>query len=83
MHLLYQHACIDKIKTVASLANNKDVFMCILRFHARAGYLQTYETLLEEDNVHPGSEPVRDDQHQIKCAARTKPNLYVPCNSGI
>jgi hypothetical protein len=33
---------------VANLSNNKDVFMCILRVHARAGYLQHYETLLKE-----------------------------------
>jgi hypothetical protein len=38
-----QHAHIDNIKSVANLSNNKDVFMCILRFHARAGYLQHYE----------------------------------------
>lgn len=37
-----QHAHIENIKTVANLSNNKDVFMCILRFHAHAGYLQTY-----------------------------------------
>jgi hypothetical protein len=43
---------------VANLTNNKDVFLCILRFHARAGYLQTYETLLKEINAHPGSEEV-------------------------
>ncbi len=29
--------------------------MCILRFHARAGYLQAYETLLKEINVHPAA----------------------------
>ena len=40
-----QHAHIDNIKSVANLSNNKDVFMCILRFHARAGYLQHYEAL--------------------------------------
>ena len=45
---LVQHAHIKNIKTVANLSNNKDVFMCILLFHARAGYLQHYETLLKE-----------------------------------
>ena len=43
-----EHAHIDLIKAVASCTNNKDVFMCILRFHARRGYLQHYRTLLLE-----------------------------------
>jgi hypothetical protein len=51
-----QHAHIGNIKKVANLTNNKDVFMCILRFHARAGYLQTYETLLKEIKNHPESD---------------------------
>ncbi len=45
---VFQHAHIENIETVANLSNNKDVFMCILRFHARAGYLQHYEALLKE-----------------------------------
>ena len=56
-----QHAHIENIKTVANLTNNKDVFMCILCFHARAGYLQTYETLLKELKEHPGSAHVEED----------------------
>ena len=47
-----QHAPIDNIKSVANLSNNKDVFMCILCFHARAGYLQHYEALLKELEDH-------------------------------
>jgi hypothetical protein len=50
---------------VANLTNNKDVFMCILCFHAQAGYLQTYETLLKEINEHPGSAPVEEDQYLV------------------
>ncbi len=50
-----QHAHIENIKTVENLTNNKDVFMCILWYHARAGYLQTYETLLKEINSHPSA----------------------------
>jgi type IV secretory pathway protease TraF len=49
---------VENIKTVANLTNNKDVFLCIIRFHAQAGYLQTYETLLKEINAHPASEEV-------------------------
>ena len=30
----------SSFKTVAGSTNNKDVFMCILRFHARRAYLQ-------------------------------------------
>jgi hypothetical protein len=57
------------IKTVANLTNNKDMFMCILCFHARAGYLQTDETLLKEINEHPGSAPVEEDQYQVESVA--------------
>ncbi len=56
---VFQHAHIENIKTVANLSNNKDVFMCILRFHARAGYLQHYETLLKELNTHPATDCVQ------------------------
>ena len=79
MYLL-QHAHIENIKTVANLTNNKDVFMCILRFHARAGYLQHYETLLKEIDLHPTSDALQDepgDQYEVDR------NLNVPCESGI
>ena len=75
VYLFFQHAHIENIKTVANLTNNKDVFMCILRFHARAGYLQTYESLLKEVNAHPGSAPVDDDQYQVECAALSDRNF--------
>jgi hypothetical protein len=64
---------------VANLTNNKDV----LRFHARAGYLQTYETLLKEINSHPGSEEVPPDQYAVEFAAVADRNLNVQCESGI
>ena len=76
---VFQHAHIENIKTVANLSNNKDVFMCILRFHARAGYLQHYETLLKELNVHPASDPVPPDQYEVERAALSDSNLNVPC----
>ena len=78
-----QHAHIENIKTVANLSNNKDVFMCILRFHARAGYLQHYETLLKELNGHPASDPVPPDQYEVERVALADRNLNVPCESGI
>ena len=62
-----QHAHIENIKTVATrnLTNNKDVFMCILRFYARTGYLQTYKTLSTEINALHGSDPVPADQYDV------------------
>jgi hypothetical protein len=57
--------------------------MCILRFHASAGYLQHYETLLKELNVHPASDAVPPDQYEVECAALADRNLNVPCESGI
>ena len=85
MYLL-QHAHIENIKTVANLTNNKDVFMCILRFHARAGYLQHYETLLKEIDLHPTSDAPQDepgDQYEVERFALADRNLNVPCESGI
>ncbi len=69
--------------TTQVVAINKDVFMCILRFHARAGYLQHYETMLKELNTHPGTDPVPPDQYEVERAALSDRNLNVPCESGI
>jgi hypothetical protein len=80
---LSQHAHIENIKTVANLTNNKDVFMCILRFHARAGYLQTYENLLKEINMHPGSAAVPDDQYHVEKIALADRNFNLACETGI
>jgi hypothetical protein len=57
--------------------------MCILRFHARAGYLQTYETLLNEINSHPDSDEVPQDQYAVESVALADRNFNVPCESGI
>jgi hypothetical protein len=68
-------AChIENIKTVANLSNNKDVFMCILRFLARAGYLQHYETLFKELNTHPATDPVPPDQYEVEHVALSDRN---------
>jgi hypothetical protein len=40
-----EHAHIELIKSVAHLTNNKDVFLCILRFHCRCGLIQQYQSL--------------------------------------
>ena len=81
--LFCQHAHIGNIKTVANLTNNKDVFMCILSFHAQAGYLQTYETLLKEINMHPGSAQVDDDQFLVESVALSDRNFNLACETGI
>jgi hypothetical protein len=59
--------------------------MCIIRFHARVGYMQTYETLLKEINAHPGSAhvPGADNQYQVECLALADRNMNIPCESGI
>ena len=57
--------------------------MCILCFHACAGYLQHYETLLKELSSHAASEPVPPDQYEVECAYLSDSNLNVPCESGI
>ncbi len=78
-----QHAHIKNIKTMANLTNNKDVFMCILCFHARAGYLQANENLLKEVNLHPGSAPVADDQYHVESVALADRNFNIACYTGI
>ncbi len=78
---VFQHAHIENIKTVANLSNNKDVFMCILRFHARAGYLQHYETLLKDLNAHPATDSIPPDQYEVERVALSDRNLNVPCES--
>ena len=83
MYLFSQHAHIENIKTVANLTNNKDVFMCILRFHAWAGYLQTYETLLKEINMHPGSAQLDDNQYLVESVALSDRNFNLACENGI
>ena len=68
---------------LANLTNNKDIFMCIIRFHARAGYIQHYETLLKEINSHPGSEKVPPDRYEVETAALADRSFNVLCESGI
>ena len=70
---------------MANLSNNKDVFMCILQFHARVGYLQHYKTLLKEINDHPnaGSQDEHVDRYDGECSTLADRNLNVPCEFGI
>jgi hypothetical protein len=57
--------------------------MCILRFHARAGYLQTYETMLDQLKSHLDSDQVPQDQFDVESHALADRNFNVPCESGI
>jgi hypothetical protein len=57
--------------------------MCILCFHAQAGYLQTNENLLKEINEHPGSVAVAEEQYQVECVALAECNFNVACKTGI
>ena len=60
--------------------------MCILRFHARAGYLQHYETLLKEVQLHPAPEASQQepvDQYDVELCTLADRNHNVPCESGI
>ena len=82
-----QHAHIDNIKSVANLSNNKDVFMCILRFHARGGYIQHYEALLKELEEHVpedfGSQAAPEDQYDVEIVALADQNHNLPSETGL
>ncbi len=43
-----EHAHIELIKSVAHLTNNKDIFLCILRFHCRCGLIHQYQQILAD-----------------------------------
>ncbi len=72
---------LKNIKTVANLSNNKDVFVCILCFHARAGYLQHYENLLKELNAQQESDPIPLEQYEVERVALADRNLNLSCES--
>ncbi len=61
--------------------------MCILRFHARAGYLQHYQALLKELNDHvpdeagPQNEP--PDQNAVERVALADRNHNLPSETGL
>jgi hypothetical protein len=57
--------------------------MCILRFHVWSGYIQTYENLLKEINLHPGSAAVLDDQYHVEHIALADSNFNLACEAGI
>ncbi len=82
-----QHAHIDKIKSVANLSNNKDVFICILHFHALAGYLKHYETLPKELEAHVpedvGLQAEPEDQYDVERVAPADQNHDLPSETSL
>ena len=61
-----EHAHIDLIKSVAHLTNNKDAFLCILRYHCRRGLVQQYEQMLED--MLDGNEPAAGESESRQVA---------------
>ncbi len=56
---------------MAHLTNNKDLFLCILRYHCRSGLFQQYEQMLE-DMVGPG-EASRNGPLAARSGQRAEP----------
>ena len=78
-----EHAHIDIIKSVAHLTNNKDVFLCILRYHCRRGLLQQYEQMLE-DMVGPGeARAIQLDRTRMEQALTGDRKFSISCESGV
>jgi hypothetical protein len=78
-----EHAHIDIIKSVEHLTNNKDVFLCILRYHSRRGLLQQYEQMLE-DMVGPGeARAIRLDRTRMEQALTGDRIFSISCELGV
>ena len=80
-----EHAHIDLIKSVAHLTNNKDVFLCILRYHCRRGLVQQYEQMLEDmlDDNNYASRPLELDQAKIEQSLTSDRNFSISCELGV
>ncbi len=87
-----EHAHIDLIKNVAHLTNNKDVFLCILRYHCRRGFVQQYEQMLEDmldqgDSQPAGASQVSRkidlDHEKIASVLNGDRNFSVACELGV
>ena len=75
-----EHAHIKLIKSVAHLTNNKDVFLCILRFHTRVAFLRHYERLLSELKGFPDAP---GDKYAADSQVLCDRNFYVACETVI
>ena len=80
-----EHAHIDLIKSIAYLTNNKDVFLCILRYHCRRGLVQQYEQMLEDmlaNNADSDARKLAIDQDKIEQALTGDRNFSIACELG-
>jgi hypothetical protein len=85
-----EHAHIDLIKNVAHLTNNKDVFLCILRYHCRRGFIQQYEQMLEnvlDQGASQGEGQVSRkldlDHEKIASVLNGDRNFSIACELGV
>ena len=80
-----EHAHIDLIKSVAHLTNNKDVFLCILRYHCRRGLVQQYEQMLEDmlDVNQSDARKLAIDHDKIEQALTGDRNFSISCELGV
>ena len=80
-----EHAHIELIKSVAHLTNNKDVFLCILRYHCRRGFVQQYQQILAdmlEAADCPMAGTMAVDSLKIQQALEGDRNFSVSCELG-
>ena len=81
-----EHAHIELIKSVAHLTNNKDVFLCILRFHCRCGLVQQYQQMLAdllEAADCPTTGTIAVDSLKIRQALEGDRNFSISCELGL
>ena len=83
-----EHVHIDLIKSIAHLTNNKDIFLCILRYHCRRGLVQQYEQMLEDmlDNNEGDARKLAIDQDKMQQALtgdRKFRNFSIACELGV
>ena len=76
---------------MAGCTNDKDIFSCILRFHACRGYFQHFQTLLleiEGDFDTPSPPGVQyesgasGDSNEAECNIFSEHNFNVACETG-
>ena len=73
------------IKSVAHLTNNKDVFLCILRYHCRRGLVHQYEQMLEDmiDDTRTESRPIEMEMDKIEKALNDDRDFCISCELGL
>ena len=78
-------AHIDLIKSIAHLTNNKDVFLCILRYHCRRGLVQQYEQMLEDmlDVNESDARKLALNHDKIEQALTGDRNFSISCELGV